>query len=158
MRVHDAFGKGATNRLRAGSAIAFDSKSHGEVEAPALFFGPYFHLEPGDYSFRFRGALKGSLGLRFTRNFGAETLSDVEVESFDNPVRLRIDTPADKVEIIGFRLKSTRAMTISAIEISAGERRRDTAQRCGASGFWPGCLGVRVVHRENPRRCGRGRT
>ena len=121
MRVHDAFGKGEANRLRAGDSIAFDAKAHGAVDEQVLFFGPYFHFEPGDYSFRFRGELKGSLGLRFSKNFGAETLLEVEVASFEDPVRVKIESPADKVEIIGRRLMSTRAMTLSAIEISAGE-------------------------------------
>ena len=122
MRVHDAYGRGAKNRLRAGDSIVFDARTHGAIDEPALFFGPYFHFEPGDYSFRFRGALKGSMTLRFTRNFGAETLLEIEVETFDKPVRLQIEKPSDKVEIMGRRLKSTRIMTLSAIEISAGPR------------------------------------
>ncbi len=119
MRVHDAYGEGEANRLWAGSSIVFDAKSHGAVEEEALFFGPYFHFEPGEYSFRFRGVLEGSLGLRFTKNFGAETLLEVEVASFDAPVRVKIESPADKVEIIGRRLESTQAMRLSAIEIAA---------------------------------------
>ena len=131
MRVHDAFGKGEANRLRAGDSIAFDAKAHGAVEEQVLFFGPYFHFEPGDYSFRFRGELKGSLGLRFSKNFGAETLLEVEVASFEDPVRVKIESPADKVEIIGRRRKSTRAMSLSAIEIAAAPAE---AQRDGPGG------------------------
>jgi glycosyltransferase involved in cell wall biosynthesis len=132
MRVHDAFGEGEANRLRAGDSIAFDAKAHGAVEEQVVFFGPYFHLEPGDYSFRFRGALKGSMGLRFSKNFGEETLFEVEVDSFDDPVRVKIESPADKVEIIGRRLPATRAMTLSAIEIAAVELATKGDQNEGA--------------------------
>ena len=121
MRVHDAYGRGARNRLRAGDSIVFDAKALGAIDEQALFFGPYFHFEPGEYAFRFRGALKGSMLLRFTSNFASETFLEVEVKTFDEPVRLRIDKPSDKVEIIGRRLKSTRGMTLSAIEIAAVE-------------------------------------
>ncbi len=134
MRVHEAFGKGEANRLRAGSSVAFDAKSHGGIEEQVLFFGPYFHLEPGHYSFRFRGALEGALELRFTKNFGAETLHEVEVASFEAPVRVTVETPADKVEIIGRRLNSTQAMTLSAIEIAVAPPAADREDGEGAKG------------------------
>ena len=82
-----------------------------------LFFGPYLRLEPGDYSFRFRGALDGSLRLRFTKAFGAECLREVILTDFEAPVHVSVEA-ADKFEIVGVRLKNTKALTVSSIELA----------------------------------------
>jgi hypothetical protein len=99
------------------STIRFDRNAHGDVAEPVLFFGPYLHLEPGDYSFRLNGALEGSLGLRFNKWSGAECLKDVVVTSFDAPVRVTVEAAAEKVEVVGIRLDDTLAMTLSSIEL-----------------------------------------
>jgi hypothetical protein len=117
MRVHKAYNTAPEKSLRANSSIRFDRNAHGDVAEPILFFGPYLHLEPGDYSFWFNGALEGSLGLRFTKRFGAECLKEVVVASFDAPVRLTVETAAEKVEIVGVRRNDTLAMTLSSIEL-----------------------------------------
>ena len=118
MRVHDAYGSGAQNRLRENSTISFAGNTHADVAESRLFFGPYLHLEPGDYSFRFRGTLDGSLRLRFTKAFGAECLREVVVTDFDVPVQVSVEAPAEKFEIIGERLKNMKAMTLSSIELA----------------------------------------
>jgi hypothetical protein len=117
LRVHDAFGTGSQNRLRVGSTISFDGKTHADVAECRLFFGPYLYLEPGDYTFQFRGALDGSLRLRFTKAFGAEILREVVVTDFTSPVHVPVGAVADKVEIVGERLKDTKRLTISSIEL-----------------------------------------
>ena len=117
MRVHKVYNAAPEERVRANSTIRFDRNVHADVAEPILFFGPYLHLEPGDYSFRFNGALEGSLGLRFTKRFGAECLKEVVVASFDAPVRVTVETAAEKVEIVGVRLDDTLAMTLSSIEL-----------------------------------------
>ena len=119
LSVHDAYGAGSQNRLRAGRTISFDSKTHADVAEFRLFYGPYLHLEPGDYSFRFRGALEGSLKLRFTKAFGAECFREVVVTDFEAPVHVPVEAAAENVEIIGERLKNTKAMTLASIEIAA---------------------------------------
>ena len=118
MFVHDAYGAGSQNRLRAGATISFDSKTHADVAELRLFYGPYLHLEPGDYRFQFRGALDGSLKLRFTKAFGAECLREVVLTDFEAPVRLPVEAAAEQFEIVGERLKNTKAMTLASIELS----------------------------------------
>ena len=118
MRVHDAFGSGAQNRLRENSTISFEGNTHADVPESRLFFGPYLRLEPGDYSFRFRGTLDGSLRLRFTKAFGAECLREVIVTDFEAPVRVSVEATADQFEIVGVRLKNMRAMRLSSIELA----------------------------------------
>ena len=83
MRVHDAFGAGAANRLRTNSAISFNRGAHADVAQPVVFFGPYLHLEPGRYSFRFNGALEGSLRLRLTTDFASKCLRELVVAEFE---------------------------------------------------------------------------
>jgi hypothetical protein len=118
LRVHDAYGAGAQNRLRAGPTISFDSETHSDVAESRLFYGPYLHLEPGDYSFQFRGALEGPLKLRFTKAFGAECLREVTVTDFEAAVRVPVEAAADNVEIVGVRQSKTKAMTLSSIELA----------------------------------------
>jgi glycosyltransferase involved in cell wall biosynthesis len=118
LSVHDAYGAGSQNRLRAGPTISFDSETHADVAESRLFYGPYLHLEPGDYSFQFRGALDGSLKLRFTKAFGAECLREVVVTDFEAPVRVPVEAAADNVEIVGVREGKTKAMTLSSIELA----------------------------------------
>ena len=118
LSVHDAYGAGSQNRLRVGATISFDSESHADVAESRLFYGPYLHLEPGDYSFRFRGALDGSLKLRFTKAFGAECLREVVVTDFEAPVRVPVEAAAEQFEIIGERLKNTKVITLASIELS----------------------------------------
>jgi glycosyltransferase involved in cell wall biosynthesis len=118
LSVHDAYGAGSQNRLRVGATISFDSESHADVAESRLFYGPYLHLEPGDYSFRFRGALDGSLKLRFTKAFGAECLREVVVTDFEAPVCVPVEAAADNVEIVGVRQEKTKAMTLSSIELA----------------------------------------
>ena len=117
MRVPDAYGVGARSVLRTDSTIAFRLKDHGRVGERNLFFGPYFRLEPGDYTIRIDGDLQGRLQLRVTRKFASETLLDTIVKSFADPIRLTLTSPAEKVEVIGDRLTDTRSMTLRAIEI-----------------------------------------
>jgi glycosyltransferase involved in cell wall biosynthesis len=130
MRVHDAFGEGDKNRLRAGPTIAFDAAAHGEVDQPALFFGPYLHLEVGNYSFWIDGDLAGRVRLRLTQRFAQETLLETVVSSFAEPIGLRLDKAVEKFEIIAERLLDTRALTLRSVEIS-----RDSIgnERVGAS-------------------------
>ena len=110
MRVRD-------ESLRADGAIAFDTAGAAGDDR-LLFFGPYLHLEPGVYSFRFRGALKGSLKVRFTSNYSSNLLREQVVTTFDAPIALVLEAPADKVEIVGERTNQTRAMSLRAIGIS----------------------------------------
>ena len=117
MQVHDAFGSADGNRLRAGAAIAFDAHSHGDVAEEVLFLGPALRFEPGEYSFRLRGALQGSLGLRVVAELG-NRLRETVVESFDEPTTVRIESPTSGVEIIGLRTAATRAMTLASVEIT----------------------------------------
>jgi glycosyltransferase involved in cell wall biosynthesis len=119
MRVHDAFGAGAANRLRANSAISFNRGAHADVAEAVLFFGPYLHLEPGRYSFRLNCALEGSLKLRFTTNFTSKCLRELVVAGFETPVQVDVEKPADKFEIIGERTEDTRMMRLESIEIAA---------------------------------------
>lgn len=118
LSVHDAYDAGSQNRLRVGPTISFDSETHADVSESRLFYGPYLHLEPGDYSFQLRGALEGSLKLRFTKAFGAECLREVVVTDFEAPVRVPVEAAADNVEIVGVRQKNTKAMTLSSIELA----------------------------------------
>ncbi len=121
MRVHDAFGLGARNRLRSAKNIAFDAAAHGEIDELCLFFGPYLRLEPGDYSFFFHGELQGRLKLRLTQKFASDTLLETVLSTFDQPVHLRLEASAEKFEIIGDRTKDTRSMTLHAIEVTPAE-------------------------------------
>jgi glycosyltransferase involved in cell wall biosynthesis len=119
LSVHEAYGgAGSQNRLRAGRTISFDSEAHADVAECRLFYGPYLHLEPGDYSFQFRGALDGALKLRFTKGFGAECLRELVVTDFEAPVRVPVESAADNVEIVGERERKTKAMTLSSIELA----------------------------------------
>jgi hypothetical protein len=124
MRVHDAYGVGAENRLRADREIFFDARIQGDVAEPALFFGPYLSLEPGRYSFRLVGELVGPLKLRLTQRFATERLLETELNSFAEPILLRLEAPAEKFELIGERTAGTRSMTLRSIVVeaaSAGE-------------------------------------
>ena len=121
MRVHDAFGLGARNRLRSAKNIAFNAAAHGDTNELRLFFGPYLRLEPGDYSFFFHGELQGRLKLRLTQKFASDTLLETVLSTFDQPVHLRLEAPAEKFEIIGERTKDTRSMTLHAIEVTPAE-------------------------------------
>ena len=127
MRVHDAYGTGAQNRLRAGRAIAFDARVHGDVAEAVLFFGPYLRLEPGDYSIRLEGELAGPLILRVAQRFGSEFLFEAELKSFAEPIRLRLEATAEKFEIVGARTKGTRSMTLRSITVEPA--RGGTAKR-----------------------------
>jgi hypothetical protein len=129
MRVHNAYGTGAQNRLRAGRAIAFDARVHADVEEEVLFFGPYLRLEPGDYSIRLEGELAGPLRLRLAQQFGLESLFEGELQSFAEPIRLRLEASAEKFEIIGTRTQGTRSMTLRSIVLETAKggtaKRRD---------------------------------
>jgi glycosyltransferase involved in cell wall biosynthesis len=129
MRVHDAFRDGDSNRLRAGSAIAFDGAAHGNVDQANLFYGPYLKLQPGDYSFRIDGDLVGPIQLQLTQRFAQETLLETVVSSFAEPIRLRIDKAAEQFEIIAKKLPGTRALTLRSIEIA---RSPASVERLGA--------------------------
>jgi glycosyltransferase involved in cell wall biosynthesis len=118
MRVHEAYGAGARNLLRAGSAIAFRIKDHSRVAEDTLFFGPYFSLEPGHYTIRIDGELQGRLRLRLTQKFASETLVEMVVSSFEEPIRLKLTSPAEKFEVVGDRLGDTRSVTLRAIQIA----------------------------------------
>lgn len=121
MRVHNAYGTGARNRLRAGRAIAFDARVHADVEEEVLFFGPYLRLEPGDYSIRLDGELAGPLRLRLAQQFGSESLFELELQSFAEPIRLRLEASAEKFEIIGTRTQGTRSMTLRSIVLETAK-------------------------------------
>jgi glycosyltransferase involved in cell wall biosynthesis len=134
MRVHEAYGAGARNLLRAGSAIAFRVKDHGRVAEDTLFFGPYFSLEPGDYTIRIDGELQGRLRLRLTQKFASETLVDMVVSSFKETIRLKLTSPAEKFEIVGDRLGDTQSVTLRAVEIArepASQDRGFDPDSCG---------------------------
>ncbi len=118
MRVPDAYGLGAGNRLRAGAAIAFRFKDHGRFDHRNLFFGPYFQLEPGDYTIRIDGELQGPLRLRVTQKFASETFVERTIKTFRYAIPLTLTRPAEKLEIIGDRLPETQSMTLRAIEIT----------------------------------------
>ena len=117
--VRNAFGVGSTNSLRAGAKIEFDASSQGAVHEPVLFSGATLRLAPGEYSFHLRGALKGSLKLRFTNGPRGERLQDAVVKTFDAPVRVLVEEPLDSFEIVGLRTKNTLAMSLASIEVSA---------------------------------------
>ncbi len=142
LRIRDAYGPGSSNTLRAGSMIEFDGDRDGNVLEPVLFSSALLRLAPGEYDVRFRGALRGSLKLRFA-NGSRGRLRDAVVKTFDIPIRVVIEQPMDALEIIGLRTKSTRAMTLASIEISVaplspaderGSRPRRVATG-GQSGF-----------------------
>lgn len=118
MNVPDAYGLGPRNRLRTASTIAFRIKDHGRFAHQNLFFGPYFHLEPGDYTIRIDGELQGPLHLRVTQNFASTTLVATTIRHFRDPIRLTLTSPAEKLKIIGDRLPETQSMTLRAIEIA----------------------------------------
>ena len=115
----DAFGVGSTNSLRAGAKIEFDASSQGAVHEPVLFSGATLRLAPGEYSFQLRGALKGSLKLRFINGPRGERLQDAVVKTFDAPVRVLVEEPLESFEIVGLRTKNTLAMSLTSIEVSA---------------------------------------
>lgn len=128
MRVHEAYEIDAKNKLRNGAGILFDQRVHGENAEMTLFFGPYLRLEPGRYTFRFRGELKGYLRVRLAGGYGKEVLLDVRLRDFSRPLSLEIVAPISKFEIIGERTSETAKMALSSIEI---ERRE-----AGHLGFW----------------------
>ena len=159
LSVHDAYGAGSQNRLRAGATISFDSKTHADVAESRLFYGPYLHLEPGEYSFQFRGALDGSLKLRFTKAFGAECLREVVVTDFEAPVRVPVEAAAEQFEIIGERLQSTKAMTLASIELSvqpptSGPKPPSDAKEEPMTWRRTGCTGELDAAAVAPRRSG----
>ncbi len=117
--VRDAFGAGSANSLRAGAKIEFNASTQGAVEEAVLFSGATLRLAPGEYSFRLRGALKGSLRLRFMKGPRRERLQDAVVKTFDAPVRVLVEEPLDSFEIVGLRMKNTRSMSLASIEVSA---------------------------------------
>jgi hypothetical protein len=117
MRVHDAYNAGGRNILRSDAAIAFRIEDHGQVDEHNLFFGPYLSLQPGEYTIRMNGDVDGRVRLRLTRSFASECLLETIVESFENPISLKLTSPAEKFEIIGDRVHDTRSMTLRAIEI-----------------------------------------
>ena len=117
MRVHDAYNAGADSILRSNSTIAFRIGDHGRVEEYTLFFGPYLSLEPGDYTIRIDGDLDGRLCVRLTQKFASERLLETIVKSFEEPIRLKLTSPAEKFEIMGLRIGDTLSMTLRAIEI-----------------------------------------
>ena len=117
--VRDAFGAGSANSLRAGTKIEFNASIQGAVKEPVLFSGAALRLAPGEYSFQLRGALKGSLKLRFMKGPSRERLQDAVVKTFDAPVRVLVDEPVERFEIVGLRMKDTRAMSLASIEVSA---------------------------------------
>ena len=117
MRVHDAYNVGERNILRSGSTIAFRFEDHGHVGENALFFGPYLSLQPGNYTISMNGDIEGHVRLRLTQSFASECLLETVVESFEDPIRLKLTNPAEKFEIIGDRVDDTRLVTLRAIEI-----------------------------------------
>ena len=121
MRVRDA-------RLRENSSIVFDREAHDDVDEPVLFFGPYLHLAPGRYTFRFNGELEGSLRLRLTADFAAKTLRNIVVKGFGEPLQVTIAEPLDKVEIIGEMTTDTKAMRLLSIAMEVTPLPADEAQ------------------------------
>jgi hypothetical protein len=84
-----------------------------------LFFGPYIVLEPGRYKLRFDGELAGELKLRLTRASGRDCLRELVLTSFDAPVVLECDEPAEDFEVVGARTNDTRIMRLKSIEVAA---------------------------------------
>ncbi len=117
MRVHDAYNVGGRNILRSDSTIAFRFEDHGHVGENTLFFGPYLSLQPGNYTISMNGDIEGHVRLRLTQSFASECLLETVVESFEDPIRLKLTNPAEKFEIIGDRVDDTRLVTLRAIEI-----------------------------------------
>jgi hypothetical protein len=117
MRVHDAYGESSQNRLRAGHAIDFEVTRCGDVDERVLFFGPYMSLEPGAYHVHLNGVLDGPLKVRLTRRFTADTLVEIELTDFSEPLALTLESPAEKFEIIGERTDRTRTMILRSILI-----------------------------------------
>ncbi len=152
MRVHDAFGVGARNRLRSGKGITFDTAVHRDVNELCLFFGPYLRLESGDYSFLLHGELQGRLKLRLTQKFASDTLLETVLSTFDQPVHLRLEAPAEKFEIIGDRTKDTRSMTLHAIEVTPAKLSKERADDAASIATEPGAPSPRedaVADREH---------
>ena len=145
MRVHDAYGAGAENRLQADHEIIFDARIQEDVAEPVLFFGPYLHLEPGSYSFSFVGELDGPLKLRLTQRFATECLFETELDGFTKPILLRLEAPAEKFELIGERTAGTRSMTLRSIivEIVADERNFGSLRA-----YELGCASVAIIIRK----------
>ncbi len=117
LRVGDAYGAGSSNTLRAGSTIEFDRDRHRDVLEPVLFSSAPLRLAPGEYDVQFRGALRGSLKLRFAKGSGGNLRR--RGETFYIPTRVAVEQPLDALEIIGLRTKSTQTMSLASIEISS---------------------------------------
>lgn len=129
LRVHEAYEIGAKNKLRNNGAILFDRRVHGETDEMTLFFGPYFHLEPGCYSFLFRGELEGNLRVRLATDYGKAVLLDARLKDFSRPISLDVVTPASRFEIIGERTSDTKKMTLSSIDIEYDRAERPSIWR-----------------------------
>jgi glycosyltransferase involved in cell wall biosynthesis len=117
MRVHDAYAVGARNRLRDSSSIRYDQHADGHVSEPVLFFGPYLSLEPGRYSVRFQGKLKGMLRIKITQDFTASILHETVLSDFSQPVFFTVAVPAQKVEFVGERTETLERMDYFAAEL-----------------------------------------
>jgi glycosyltransferase involved in cell wall biosynthesis len=116
MEVNQDYGSGLDNALRSKTLIHFDSHLQGKVSSPGLFHGPYLVLPPGCYKITLRGALKGTLKVKFAAQSGNQELLNLTLDRFGDPITVNLYERVKRFEIIGSRTPDTRAMSLSGIE------------------------------------------
>ncbi len=71
--------------IHKGGAICFEREKDGGVREEVLFFGPYFWLHAGAYSFALEGEISGTLDLALTAEQGKETCARHRVQASRSP-------------------------------------------------------------------------
>ena len=85
-----------------------------KIKQPHLFYGPYISLQSGRYLFSIDGELKGSITIKFLRDFGT-TITMTTVTKFSETIALDLSEPIENFEIVGEKTEQTEALEIRSI-------------------------------------------
>ncbi len=132
LKIHDVYG-GGERTIRDGGAICFEREKDGGVREEVLFFGPYFWLHAGTYSFALQGEISGTLDLALTAEAGKRKLARVIVSSFEEPIVVDLPEAVNGFEIVGHRTPNLERLVLRGAEVEYRAHSRELGSDRGAA-------------------------
>jgi glycosyltransferase involved in cell wall biosynthesis len=101
LRISDNSGASmAINPTSRDVELSYHDAETVGVTGKALFYGPYYRLGPGRYSFHFQGELHGAVSVGFTSEGGATTWKSADLSIFDDVITFDITRDVSQFEIV----------------------------------------------------------